>query len=101
MSSSRPRRRLRRPATVTRPAKTTTGTIASSHHQLHANHFLPLVSDGCGLPAGAFGTSCPGTWRPASWEARFDGSVLNVFLDRSQDTVPPLNRCVMTEPLSL
>ena len=34
-------------------------------------------------------------------EARFAGSVLNVCLDRFQETTPPLNRCVITSPFSV
>src|SRR5437899_12253485 len=75
--------------------------IASSHHQLQVNHFLGLVSDACGLAGDAFDASCPGTCRPASWAARFAGSVLKVFLERSQEITPPLNRCVITLPFSV
>src|SRR3984957_20288567 len=74
---------------------------ASSHHQFHANHLLPLVLEACGCAGAALGATCSGTCRPASAAARFPGSVLKVFLALSQETTPPLNRCVITSPLSV
>ena len=95
-----PPRRFRSVANATSPTSTSTGTMASNHHQLHSNHLLPLESEACAL-LGALGASCPGTCKPDSSDARLDGSVLKVFFERSQEITPPLNRCVMTSPFSV
>ena len=50
--------------------------MANNHHQLHRNPVPSSASEACGVAVAA-GASWPGTSKPANWEAKLAGSVLN------------------------
>src|SRR6185312_5164746 len=67
--------------------------MAANHHECQPN-FLAA----CDGVAELLGWFWPDTCRPDSNGARLDGSVLNVFLARFQETLPPVNCCEITSP---
>src|SRR5277367_67697 len=91
------RRRSHRRATSTaNPTGSRAGMPTSNHHQCQASPLIPPPVDAD--PDGVF---CPGTCRPESAEARFAGSVLNVFFVLFQEIWPPVNFWVTTSLLTV